>query len=52
MAKKVAKNLPVNIKLAPGMAVSGQYVVAVVDAGNAVAENDEGNNRVVFGPLP
>lgn len=52
LAKKAAKNLPVNIKLAPGMVASGQYVVAVMDLNNAVAENDEGNNRVVFGPLP
>ncbi|MGZ8219010.1 M4 family metallopeptidase [Methylomagnum sp.] len=52
IAKKSARSLPINIKLAPNVDASGRYVVAVVDADNAVAENAEGNNRVVFGPLP
>jgi hypothetical protein len=29
-----------------------QYVIAVVDSSNAVTEENERNNRIVFGPLP
>ena len=36
----------------PGGSAAGQYVIAVVDATNAVAETDETNNTASFGPLP
>ena len=36
----------------PGGSAAGQYVIAVVDATNTVAETDETNNAVAFGPLP
>jgi len=32
--------------------VTGQYLIAVIDAENAVAESNENNNVVVFGPIP
>jgi murein DD-endopeptidase MepM/ murein hydrolase activator NlpD len=31
---------------------SGMYIVAVIDADNTVAESDESNNYIVFGPIP
>ena len=30
----------------------GEFVIAVIDADNAVAECDENNNIIIFGPLP
>ena len=31
---------------------SGEYIIAVIDADNTVAESNESNNYVVFGPIP
>jgi len=45
--KQRKKGLSVNLT-APAI---GQYVLAVVDATTLVAERDEGNNTVPFGPL-
>lgn len=39
-------------KLAAGVNVSGQFLIAVIDAGNASVECSEANNVIVFGPLP
>lgn len=39
-------------KLSPGVTVSNQFVIAVIDAANAVAECVETNNVTAFGPLP
>lgn len=38
--------------LPPGTTASGQYVIAVLDAANVIAEQDETNNVIVFGPMP
>lgn len=38
--------------LPPGVTVSNQFVIAVIDAANAVAECVETNNVTAFGPLP
>ena len=35
-----------------GKSASEKYVIAVIDAGNTVAEADETNNRAVYGPIP
>jgi hypothetical protein len=35
----------------PGTALVQRFVIALVDADQAVAERDETNNSVVFGPL-
>ncbi|MDD8020047.1 MAG: SBBP repeat-containing protein [Acidobacteriota bacterium] len=32
--------------------VSGKYLVAVIDSENKLTEEDENNNRIVYGPLP
>jgi len=32
--------------------VTGDYIIAVIDADNTVEEADEGNNYIVFGPIP
>ena len=45
-AKKLSYSLPVD------ESATGRYVVAVIDAEGAVTESDEGNNQVVFGPIP
>jgi hypothetical protein len=39
-------------RLSPGESAAGKFVIAVVDATNAVEEMNEGNNLIVFGPLP
>jgi uncharacterized repeat protein (TIGR01451 family) len=31
---------------------AGQYVIAVIDPGNVVAESDKTNNTIVMGPIP
>lgn len=38
--------------LPAGTSASGKFVIAVVDAANAISESDESNNVIVFGPLP
>jgi len=35
-----------------GETASGEYIIAVIDADKTVAEGNEGNNHVVFGPIP
>jgi uncharacterized repeat protein (TIGR01451 family) len=42
----------VSVTLPTGSSASGQFVLAVVDAANVVAETNENNNVIVFGPLP
>jgi len=32
--------------------VTGDYIIAVIDADNTVEEADEGNNYIMFGPIP
>jgi uncharacterized repeat protein (TIGR01451 family) len=44
--------LQVNLRLPSGVNGTGKYVVAYVDADAQVAEGNETNNRVIFGPLP
>jgi hypothetical protein len=39
-------------RLSTGESASGKFVIAVVDATNAVEEMSEGNNRIIFGPIP
>ena len=44
--KKLSYSLPVD------ESATGRYIIAVIDADNGVAESNEGNNQVVFGPIP
>jgi len=44
--KKLSCSLPV------GENASGKYIIAVIDAENGVTESNEGNNQIVFGPIP
>jgi hypothetical protein len=39
-------------QLPVGVSASGKFIIAVIDADNTVAECDENNNIIVFGPLP
>lgn len=40
------------LKLAAGVSASGKFVIAVLDDSDQVAESDEADNTIVFGPLP
>ena len=42
----------VSIKLPRGTSASGEFVIALVDAGEATADVDNTNNILVFGPIP
>lgn len=46
------KKVKLKVSLPVGSSASGQFVIAVVDADDSVAEISEANNRIVFGPLP
>ena len=35
-----------------GISTIGKYIIAVIDAGNTVAETNETNNTIIYGPLP
>ena len=47
-----AKTVSLSYNLPTGTSASGQYALGVIDATNIVAEIDETNNLIVFGPLP
>lgn len=47
-----AKSKKLSHKLPVGQTASGQYVIAVLDATELIAEQDETNNVVVFGTIP
>ncbi len=44
--KTLSARLPIDVS------GSGKFIIAVIDADNTVAECDENNNNIVFGPLP
>ena len=48
--KNMIKTLSYSFPL--GETASGKYIIAVIDAGNTVAESNESNNYVVYGPIP
>jgi hypothetical protein len=43
--------VPFHVKLKKGQIATGMYLIAVLDADNAVAEINEDNNIIVFGPI-
>jgi len=45
------KKRTLSAKLPAGESATGEFVIAVVDADNTVAECNESNNVVVFGPV-
>ncbi len=47
-----AKSKKMKYKLPIGQTASGQYVIAVLDATGLIAEQDETNNALIFGPIP
>ena len=47
-----SKDVSISYSLPAGASATGKYVIAQVDAKNAVAESDETNNIIDFGPLP
>ena len=49
-AKSKTKTL--SYSLPSGETASGEYIIAAIDADNTVAEANEGNNAIVFGPVP
>jgi len=46
------KKRTLSAQLPSGMSGSGKFIIAVLDANHTVAECDENNNIIVFGPLP
>jgi hypothetical protein len=52
MKKGANKMISLNVNLAPGVTVSGKYVIAVIDFKNAVTESSENNNQIAYGPMP
>jgi len=47
-----SKNTSISYSFKSGNSAAGKYIIAVIDAGNTVAESDETNNNISFGPLP
>ena len=47
-----SKSVKLNYNLTIGISASGKYVIAVMDPENLVAETNENNNIVVYGPIP
>jgi uncharacterized repeat protein (TIGR01451 family) len=45
------QEVPMSAPLPAGSSASGQYLIVVLDAAEVVAESDEANNRIVFGPF-
>ncbi len=45
------KKVLVNANLPMNASYSGKYLIAIVDQRNSVAETDETNNVVTFGPM-
>ena len=50
VGKGMNKTFAYNFKI--GISATGKYVSAVFDADNKVAEAAEGNNSIVYGPIP
>jgi len=46
-----SKPRQLNVQLPSGVSASGRFVIAFADADNVVAETNEENNIVVFGPI-
>ena len=51
---KVSKsmNKKLSYKLLSGVTASGKYVIAVIDADDAVQETNESDNVIAYGPIP
>jgi hypothetical protein len=47
-----SKDRTISYSFKAGNSATGKYIIAVIDAGNTVAEADETNNNISFGPLP
>jgi hypothetical protein len=47
-----SKRFSFGYKLPVGETAAGKYVIAVMDLNNKIAELDETNNAIVFGPIP
>jgi C1A family cysteine protease len=47
-----SKGVRLYINLLGGETASGDYLIAVIDPANSVMEINEGNNVIVFGPIP
>ncbi len=48
----ISASITLNYSFPSGEAASGKPIIAVIDADNTVAEANETNNHVVFGPIP
>jgi CARDB len=52
LAPGASRSIRLSSALPPGSSASGKFVIAVLDAKNGLPESDEGNNVIVFGPVP
>ncbi len=50
--KYKSKDIVIQYNFNYGISLSEKYIIAVLDFKNAVAESDESNNTIIFGPLP
>ncbi|MFZ3137531.1 MAG: CARDB domain-containing protein [Thermodesulfovibrionales bacterium] len=51
---KVSKSKKMNLSYSfpSGVSAYGKYIIAVIDADNSVLEENEGDNNIIYGPLP
>jgi tripartite motif-containing protein 71 len=47
-----SKVINVNLNLAINQTATGKYIILVIDRDNLVAEIDENNNTITYGPIP
>jgi hypothetical protein len=47
-----SKVINFNLNLATNQTATGKYVITVIDKDNLVAEIDENNNQIIYGPIP
>ncbi|MCX7625291.1 MAG: hypothetical protein N2Z21_03660 [Candidatus Sumerlaeaceae bacterium] len=52
MAAHSTRIISMKLNVPRNMPTTGKYIIAFIDADNKVAESDEANNIIVYGPLP
>ena len=47
-----SKSMSLSYSFPSGVSATDKYIIAVIDADNAVTETNESNNSMVYGPIP
>ena len=47
-----SKKMSLSYSFPPGFSATDKYIIAVIDADTSVLEENEGNNNIIYGPLP